>query len=167
MERLTRGWSEPEWHKGPVGKWTSGQILEHLRLTFTGTTKGLVKVMDAGRPLARKPNFRERLAAFVVTRLGVMPSGRTSPRNIAPQDSLEGDSIRRFYDALVAMDATISDAERRFGREIPLLEHPFLGPLTARQWRQFHRTHAHHHLRQMARHAAHVPSEPRDREFSH
>jgi hypothetical protein len=58
--------------------------------------------------------------------------------------------MRRFYDALVAMDATLTDAERRFGTQVKLLDHPFIGPLNAREWRQFHRTHSRHHLKQVA-----------------
>ncbi len=167
VERLTQGWSDSDWHSSPPGKWTCGQILEHLRLTFTGTTKGLVRVMDAGKPLAGKPNWRDGVRAFWVTQLGLMPSGRTSPKHTAPHETLEKDSMRRFYDALVAMDATLADAERRFGNRIALLDHPFLGPLSARQWRQFHRTHARHHLRQIARRARAAESVPRDRQLSH
>ena len=48
------------------------------------------------------------------------------------------------------MDATITDAERRFGRNVKLLDHPILGPLTAKEWRQFHQVHSKLHLRQMA-----------------
>jgi hypothetical protein len=29
------------------------------------------------------------------------------------------------------------------------LDHPFIGPLTADQWRKFHWVHGRHHIRQM------------------
>jgi hypothetical protein len=167
VERLTHGWSDSDWHRGSPGRWTSGQIFEHLRLTFTGTTKAFVRVMDGGKPLARKPNVRERALTFSVTKLGVMPSGGTAPKHTVPHDTLEMESMRRFYDALVAMDATLADAERRFGNRVAVMDHPFLGPLSTRQWRQFHRTHARHHLRQIARRARTAESVLRDRELSH
>jgi hypothetical protein len=151
VEKLTRGWSESNWRNAPPGKWSCGQILEHLRLSFTGTTKGVLNAMEAGRPLGGKSSLRDQLRAFVVTNLGFVPTGRTSPRNITPKEGLEMDSMRRFYDALVAMDATLADAERRFGARVKLLDHPFLGPLSTKQWRQFHRAHASHHLRQLAK----------------
>ena len=70
-----------------------------------------------------------------------------------PGDGLSADSMRHFYDALVAMDSTLFDAERRFGRRAKLLDHPFLGPLNAQEWRLFHRTHTRHHLKQVAERA--------------
>jgi len=102
-----------------------------------------------------------------VAKLGLMPSGRTAPKLAVPKDGFEDDSLRRFYDALVAVDATLADAERRFGRSVKLLDHPVLGPLSAKEWRQFHRTHAKHHLRQLAKQKRLGSSRPRDREFSH
>ncbi len=167
VERLTRGWSESDWQCAPPGKWTSAQILEHLRLTFTVTSKGILNTMETGRPLGSKPTLPDRLRTFWVAKLGLMPSGRTAPKQTVPQDGLEDHSLRRFYDALVAMDATLADAERRFGGRVKLLDHPVLGPLSAGEWRQFHRTHAKHHLRQVAKQTRLASSRPRAREFTH
>jgi hypothetical protein len=113
VERLTLGWSESDWQRALPGKWTSAQILEHLRLTFTGTSKGILSVMEIGRPLGGKPTLPDRLRTFWVAKLGLMPSGRSAPKQTIPQDGFEGNSLRRFYDALVAVDATLADAERR------------------------------------------------------
>ncbi len=82
-------------------------------------------------------------------RLGVFPTGQKAPKHTAPRAGLGPEVLRRFNDALVAMDATLNDAERRFGSKTKLLDHPVLGPLTAREWRRFHRVHATHHLRQV------------------
>ena len=150
VEQLTRQASEANWHQAPPGKWSCALIFEHLRLTYTGTTKGIANVMKGGRPLGGKATLPDRVKAVCVTKLGFMPSGRTSPSNITPKSGLALDSLRRFYDDLVAMDATLTDAERRFGSRVKLLDHPFLGPLSVKQWREFHRTHTRHHLRQVA-----------------
>jgi len=167
VERLTRGWSEADWHHAAPGNWTYGQILEHLRLAFVGTTKGILKVMEGGRPLGGKPTLKDRMQTFWVTKLGRMPSGRVSPEQTVPKEGLAAGSLRRFYDALVAMDATLADAERRFGGRVKLLDHPILGPLSAKDWRRFHRTHAKHHLKQIARRSRQPGSRSRDREYSH
>ncbi len=167
VERLTLGWSESDWHRALPDKWTSAQILEHLRLSFTGTSKGILNVMETGRPLGSKPTLPDRLRTFWVATLGLMPSGRSAPKQTIPKDSLEGYSLRRFYDALVAVDATLADAERRFGGSVKLLDHPILGPLNAKEWRQLHRTHAKHHLKQIAKQTRLASSRSRDREFSH
>ena len=167
VERLTRDWSEADWHRALAGKWTSGQILEHLLLSFTGTTKGVRSVMDAGRPLGGKPTLRDRMRILVVAKFGVMPAGRESPRVAVPGDGLDRDSLRRFYDALVAMDATLSDAERRFGSSVKLLDHPVLGPLSINDWRRFHRTHANHHLKQIVKASRQGTPHSADRQLSH
>lgn len=167
VERLTHGWSESDWHRALDGAWTSGQILEHLLLSFKGTTKGVLKVMEAGRPLGGKPTLRDRVRTLYVAKLGRMPDGYQSPDPVLPKDGLEGDSLRRFYDALVALDATLADAERRFGSKVKLLDHPILGPLSTNDWRRFHHTHARHHLKQIARIGRNGQPRSADRELSH
>lgn len=147
--RATIGISPECWLRGPDGKWNSLQILEHLVLSYTATTKGLLRAMETGHPQRGNPDFRQRLRGFYVLGIGRFPPGIESPNNVAPRDSLGNDPLRRFNDALVAMDATLTDAERRFGNRTRLLYHPVLGPLTAQQWRRFHQVHGRHHLRQI------------------
>ncbi len=166
VERLTRGWSEAAWHHAPPGKWSCAQILEHLLLSYTGTTKGILNVMQVGRPLGSRPTLPDRVRTLWATKLRLVPSGRMSPRNVAAKGGLEIASLRKFFDALVAMDATLADAERRFGSRVKLLDHPFVGPLNVKEWRQIHRIHTNHHMKQiaaLAQAASHLP----DREFSH
>jgi hypothetical protein len=167
VERLTRDWSESDWHRALDGKWSSGQILEHLLLTFKGTTNGVRNVMEAGRPLGGKPTLRDRARTLYVAKLGRMTSGNLSPEAVVPKDGLDMDSLRRFYDALVALDATLADAERRFGGNAKLLDHPILGPLSTRDWRRFHRTHASHHLKQIAKAIRQGVSRSTDRQLLH
>ncbi|MGO9518109.1 MAG: DUF1569 domain-containing protein [Candidatus Korobacteraceae bacterium] len=149
-ERLTREMSKADWHHAPPGKWSCAQIFEHLLLSYGATTQGTLKAMEAGKPLGGRPTLRDRIGTFYVTGLGLLPSGRKAPKHTQPKDSAGLESLRQFNDALVAMDATLTDAEKRFGSRVKLLDHPILGPLTAREWRRFHRTHASHHLKQIA-----------------
>lgn len=165
VEKLTRDWSEADWHRALDGKWSSGQILEHLLLTFKGTTKGVRNVMEAGRPLGGKPTLRDRVRTIYVSKLGMMPSGNLSSE--VPKDGLDMETVRRFYDALVALDSTLADAERRFGRNAKLLDHPSLGPLSTKDWRRFHRTHASHHLKQIAKAHRHGVARSTDPQLSH
>jgi hypothetical protein len=149
-ERLTGEMSQADWYLAPPGKWSCAQIFEHLLLTYASTTKESLKAMEIGRPLGSRPRLRDRISTFYVSGLGLMPLGRTAPKHTMPTNSAGIDSLRQFNDALVAMDATLADAERRFGTKVNLLDHPVLGPLTAQQWRRFHRTHAKHHFKQIA-----------------
>jgi len=52
---------------------------------------------------------------------------------------------------IAAMDAIIAQCEARFGRHVKLLDHPFLGPLNATQWRKLHLVHGRHHEKQLLR----------------
>ncbi|MGH9501074.1 MAG: DUF1569 domain-containing protein [Terriglobales bacterium] len=135
----------------PEGKWSTTQILEHLCLTYTGSSKGFERCLQEGRPLARTPTLKERVAVFVVTGLGYFPEGRTAPERTVPRGMAAEDIVRTISDQLAAMDKLITQCETRFGRSTQILDHPVLGPLTARQWRKFHLAHGHHHAKQIVK----------------
>jgi DinB superfamily len=149
-ERLTSEMSQADWHHAPPGKWSCAQIFEHLLLSYTATTEETLKTMRLGKPLGGRPTLRDRMSTFFVAGLGFLPSGRVAPEQTTPNDGAGLESLSQFNDALVAMDATLADAEKRFGTRARLVDHPVLGPLTAREWRRFHRTHARHHMKQIA-----------------
>lgn len=148
-ERATCGVPPDAWLHAPLGKWNSAQILEHLLLTYTATTKGMLRTMDAGQPQRGKPDIKQRLKRIYVLGIGRFPSGIEAPQHVVPRQELGSEPLRRFNDALVAMDATLADAEKRFGSGTRVLNHPVLGPLTAQEWRRFHQVHGRHHLRQV------------------
>ena len=149
VERVAGAMSWDDWRYAPPGKWSCAQILEHLLLSYTATTKGTQTAIQMGKPLGGQPRLRDRLATFYVARLGLLPSGLTAPKRTTPQEGSGVESLRQFNDALVAMDATLADAEKRFGSACKILDHPILGPLNTKDWRRVHRTHAKHHLKQI------------------
>ena len=135
------------WH--PTGKWSTGEILEHLYLTYTGTTKGFERCISNGAPLARVPTVSDRMRTFVVVRCKFLPSGRTAPKQAMPR-GLPLDQVQReMFAKLTEMDAAIARAEEKYGATTRLLDHPILGPLTASEWCVFHWVHGRHHKKQM------------------
>jgi hypothetical protein len=132
------------------GKWSPLQVMEHLALSYTATTKGLLRAMESGRPQRADRTMSHRLKSAYVLGFGRFPAGIEAPNHTLPGDGLGSDPLRRFNDALVAMDASLADAERRFGHRTRVLVHPVLGPLTSQQWRRFHLVHGRHHLKQIA-----------------
>jgi hypothetical protein len=135
------------WHL--AGKWSAAEVLEHLYLTYTGTTRGLEKVLTRGAPLATKPSMSQRVLTFLVMRLGRIPAGRNAPAIVQPK-GLPVEQVRNDMGAqLAVMDATIARCEARFGPDLKLLDHPILGALTAPQWRTLHVVHGRHHHRQL------------------
>ena len=151
LESAVQGMSSEElrWHR--QGKWCAAEVLEHLYLTYTGTIKGLERVMTSGKPLSTKASMAHRLLTFVVVGLGHMPAGRKTPAVAQPR-GLPTEQVRKEIGAkLVAMDAIIAECEARFGRHVKLLDHPILGPLSAEQWRKLHVVHGRHHEKQLLR----------------
>lgn len=151
LESAVEGMSTEQlsWHL--PGKWSAAEVLEHLYLSYTGTIKGFEKVITGGKPLATRASKARRVLAFVVVGLGHVPGGLKAPAVSHPR-GLPAEQVRNEIGAkLVAMDAIIAQCEARFGRQVKLLDHPILGPLTAPQWRRLHLVHGRHHQKQLLR----------------
>jgi hypothetical protein len=135
--------------QAPAGKWNASQILEHLYLTYKGTNRGLAKCMEGGVPLATPPTLKHRVAALIVVGFGHVPKGRSAPARATPR-GMPLDEVRRaLATELQQMSVSLDDCERKFGSRTRIMDHPFLGPLTAEGWRKFHWVHGRHHARQM------------------
>jgi Protein of unknown function (DUF1569) len=145
----TLGMSIEDLRRHPEGKWSTAEVLEHLYLTYTGTVKGFERCLHEGKPLARTPTLKDRMRTFVVTGLGHLPEGRKAPDRTQPRGMLADEVTREIGLRISAMDKVIAQCEARFGKRTRVLDHPVLGPLTARQWRKFHWVHGQHHLKQI------------------
>ena len=145
----THGMSVEDLKRHPEGKWNAAEVLEHLYLTYTGTAKGLERCLREGKPLARAPVLKDRWRTLVVTGFGHMPEGRKAPERAQPRGMPADEVMREICPRLSAMDNLITQCEARFGKRTRVLDHPILGPLTARQWRKFHWVHGQHHLKQI------------------
>jgi hypothetical protein len=139
------------WRLSPPGKWCAAEVLEHLYLTYTGTSKGFERVGAAGKPLVTPATWKQRGGALVLLGFGHMPSGRDAPKMARPR-GLESEMVRAEIAAKIAeMDEKIRQSEEKFGTKTKLLDHPILGPLSGAEWRKFHLVHGRHHLRQIRR----------------
>ena len=145
----TRGMTSDELTCHAEGKWCAAEILEHLYLTYTGTQKAFERCLKAGKPLAGVPTFKQRVAATAVTDFGYFPKGRKSPDPVLPRGMSVENVVAGIGPQIAAMDKLITQCEERYGSRIKILDHPVLGPLTARQWRKFHLAHGRHHVKQI------------------
>ena len=151
LEAVVKGMSSEQlrWHL--PGKWCAAEVLEHLYLTYTGTTRGLEKVITRGSPLATTPSIRQRMLTFVVVGLRHVPSGLEAPGLVRPK-GLPVEQVRNeIWAKLAAMDSILAQCEARFGCDVKLLDHPILGGLSAAQWRTLHLVHGLHHQKQLLR----------------
>jgi hypothetical protein len=149
IQSATQGMSGEDLLRHPEGKWCAAEILEHLYLTYTGTTKAFERCLQAGQPQVSARVLRDRVRTIVVVGLGHMPKGRQSPKHALPRGMTPEQVTREIGPRISAMDAAIAQCESRFGKQNRLLDHPILGPLTGRQWRKFHWVHGRHHLKQI------------------
>ena len=138
---------ELSWHR--PNKWCLAEILEHLYLTYTGTTKGFSRVLDSGQAHRNTPTVRQRLRAFVVTGVGYFPYGVKSPSVATPRGWPTEKSITEIVSKIAEMDEIMSRCAARFGADTKVLDHPVLGPFSVSQWRKFHLVHGRHHLKQI------------------
>ncbi|HXM60463.1 MAG TPA: DUF1569 domain-containing protein [Terriglobales bacterium] len=145
----TEGMTAEELRRHPKGKWCAAEILEHLYLTYTGTTKAFERCLQAGQPQVRRRTLRDRVRTSVVIGLGHMPNGRQAPKHAQPRGMSVEEVAAEIGSRISAMDAVIAQCESRVGKRTRVLDHPVLGPLTARQWRKFHWVHGRHHLKQI------------------
>jgi hypothetical protein len=137
------------WH--PPGKWCAVEIVEHLYLTYTGTIKGFGRLLEAGKPLAAIPTWKQRRQAWIVVRLGYLPTGREAPAVTRPRGVPADKVLSEIGSAITAMDEIMAGCEARFGARRKVLDHPILGPFSIAQWRKFHLVHGRHHVKQLHR----------------
>lgn len=147
----TYGMTTEDLTRHPEGKWSVAEILEHLYLTYTGTTKGFERCLQAGSPLASSPTLKQRVSTALVAELGYFPAGRQAPERTRPRGMAAEKVVAEIGSKIAAMDQAIAQCEARYGKRIRVLDHPVLGPLTARQWRKFHWVHGRHHVKQILR----------------
>jgi hypothetical protein len=146
---VTQGICEKDLERRTDGKWSAAEVLEHLYLTYTGTSKAFERCLQAGKPLATAPTLKYRVAAFLVTEVGYFPGGRKSPDHASPKGISPEKVVADIGPQIAAMDKIIAQCEERFGSRKIVLDHPVLGPLTASQWRKFHWIHGRHHVKQI------------------
>jgi hypothetical protein len=139
---------ELSWH--PPAKWCTAEILEHLYLTYGGTSKGLSRVLESG--IVKKcSTLKQRVAALLVVGWGYFPSGVKSPVVVSPKGIPAEKIMAEIGSKIKEMDAIMASCEAQFGARVKVLEHPLLGPFSIAQWRKFHLRHGMHHLKQIRR----------------
>jgi hypothetical protein len=149
LEDATAGSSADSLTQAPLGKWNAVQILEHLLLTYKGTNRALAKCVELGVPQGTRSTLKDRVATLLVVNLGYMPGGRKSPERAMPRGMEPGEVRREIAGEMQRMIAGLDECERKFGARAKIMDHPFLGPLTAAEWRKFHWVHGRHHARQI------------------
>ncbi|HTS37207.1 MAG TPA: DUF1569 domain-containing protein [Candidatus Solibacter sp.] len=131
-----------------AGKWSAGEIFEHLYLTYTGTMKGFERVLALGQPKVSPVTLKQRVGRLLVLGFSYLPSGREAPAMARPKGLPCEKVLAEVVGKIAEMDAMIARCEELLGPG-ELLDHVILGPLTGAEWRKFHVVHGRHHLKQV------------------
>ena len=125
VERLLAGYTR-------AGRWSLGQICNHLAGAITYTIEGFPGVAPwwIRQTLGRLRRRR-------IFRTGRMAEGVKLPERFLPGRGLDD---RAEAEALRAALARFASAPG------PFAEHPFFGRMSAGQWDHLHRIHCAHHL---------------------
>lgn len=134
------------------GGWSIAGIVEHLDLSYTRCTDGLVRRLEKGRPLDRRPlTWQQRIGRLVILRLGGLfyPAGREAPEAIRPTGRRFRELDAVIEPHLLVLDQRLKQAALAFGSRTPVVNHPFIGACSVDDWRRFHRWHTKHHLKKV------------------
>jgi hypothetical protein len=134
------------------GKWSMAEVLEHLSLTYSGTAKGLQRVLGSGKPAVTSRSPKQMLFQAVTLGLGYLPEGRKAPKGVVPSGGKPSAELAaNIFTLLQQMDNGLDECEKRFGSGKKIMDHPVMGACSVRQWRKFHLVHGMHHVKQLER----------------
>ena len=131
------------------GRWSIGEILEHLTLAFTANAVALGKALESGELRARRPTIKAVLIRTLVVDGGYFPRAK-APEMTRPTRSIPPErSVGQILDALSKLDETLTRVSGKFGDRVLVANHPYFMGLTVPQWRKFHWRHTVHHMKQV------------------
>src|SRR5919201_1240247 len=83
-----RNRSDNEWERGPAGKWTPAQIVEHLALGLTLSAETFQARRNHAPMSRRRRTPAQQVARFLIFRLRWFPPGRKAPERTIPQSKV-------------------------------------------------------------------------------
>jgi hypothetical protein len=149
IEAQVEGMAPEDLERHRPGKWSAAGILEHLSITFDGTSRNLRKVLQTGARPTAPASLRQRIGILRVIELGWFPTGVQAPEPTRPKGVSGSEALAAIRQHLPAMDAAMQECAARFGTRGAIAVHHILGPLSLRQWRRFHLVHTRHHMEQI------------------
>ena len=140
---------------GDADAWSVQQVIEHLLATYSTCTGALEARLAKGRPLESAKSLKALIQQCAIVDLWYFPPGRKAPEPVRPGvvtvPPLDGAGLDEAVGiALAKLDETLYRVSAVYPSQT-VVTHLVLGPLSVRQWRKFHRTHARHHAKQLAR----------------
>jgi hypothetical protein len=115
-----------------VGKWTLGQICNHLSLNVRSSVEGF----GASAPWIIRATVGPVIKK-IIFRTGQIKEGIETPEDLVPKPDLDSRAEAETLRASIAYYLT---------HPTPRVTHPFFGRLTPKEWDRLHCIHCAHHL---------------------
>jgi hypothetical protein len=140
---------DAEWERGPAGKWTPAQIVEHLALGLSLSGETFLSRRDHAPMSRRRRTPAERIASLLILGLHWFPPGRKAPLRTTPMEQITRHvAEEHFLAGIAGWVAVERDLLPTRGEDL-FVKHPRLGDLTIGEWIRFHTIHCRHHARQI------------------
>ncbi|HWC75082.1 MAG TPA: DUF1569 domain-containing protein [Gemmatimonadales bacterium] len=143
--------SDSEWERGPVGRWTPAQIVEHLALGLNMSAETFHKRVHHAPMSRRRRTPAEQVAWFLIFGLHWFPPGRKAPERTIPAPDVSRSKAEAHFLTGIELWDQVDRALLPERRADLFVKHPRLGDLTIEEWMRFHVIHARHHARQIRR----------------
>lgn len=141
--------SDAEWERGPAGKWTPAQIVEHLALALNLSGDTFLARRNHA-PMSRRPRTpAEKIASLLILGIRWFPPGRKAPSKTTPMEQVTRRAAEEHFLTGIARWVEVErDVLPTRGHDL-FVKHPRLGDLTIGEWLRFHWIHSRHHARQI------------------
>ena len=150
------GASDEQWARSPDGRWSPGQVVDHLATSLTLCGQGFAERAQKP-PMARRPlTMKERVSKRIVFGTGWFPGNPKAPPATVPAPQPDR---RATETKLRTAVARLTELERTLlpARATDLfLKHPRFGDLTLPEFLHFHVRHAVHHRKQIVERLGHT-----------
>jgi len=144
-----RGRPDSDWGRGPAGKWTAAQIVEHLALGITLSAETFLARRYHAPMRRRRRSPAQQIATFFIFGLRWFPPGRKAPERTMPPAQLARAVAESHFLAGLDLWDQVDRALLPERRTDLFVKHPRMGDLTVEEWMRFHVIHARHHARQI------------------
>ena len=145
----TRDMSVEELTRQPEGKWSAARSTRASLPDLHRNAEGFRTLPESGEAAGRRSHFQTESGDHRGHRAWLFSQRTEVPRPGFPRGLSAEKIVAEIGPQIVAMDQAIAQCEERYGARVKVLDHPVLGPLTARQWRKFHLAHGRHHVKQI------------------
>ena len=142
------GLPDEHWFEAPTGKWSIGQIVDHLATSIDVVANAFEGRSDK-QGMQRRATPKQAILRHVVLQIGKLPKGKKTPPQAAPGDQPEPELICAEFRMGTERMLRMAEEWSPERQENVFVAHPVFGDLNLPEWARFHFVHCRHHAHQI------------------